>query len=272
MKYSTLLIVLFNFLYLSCSSTQNKELSVEEKKAQIYFDQGTNDLVAKEYHKALTNLVRAKELRPDDTKIRTNLGMAYYFRKQHELAITELKEAIDLDKKNTDAKMNIATIYMETGKLKDAEKMYNDILKDLTYSALYRVHYNLAILHLKTGDRKSAFLELDLALKEKEDYCPASYKIGELYTEEYRYLEAKKAFAEATKGTCVNQPEPHYAMALTLINLGKKEEAKLKLNSIIEKFSTTKYKILAQKKITQITNETSTIEEQATSTVETPRF
>jgi Tfp pilus assembly protein PilF len=279
MKVSLFLIFLASLLFSACSSNETlKEPSLEEKKAEVYYNQGTNELVSKNYQQALTNLLKAKELSPSDSRIRNNLGMAYFFREQPKLAITELKEAISMDEKNTDAKMNLATIYLETKNLKDSKKMYDLVLQDLTYPALYRVHYNLALLNLKIGDRKGAFEELEKATKEKDDYCPANYKLGQLYTEEYRFQEAYQAYLNSTKGTCVNNPEPHYAVGLSLINLNKMPEAKIKFKEIVEKFPKSNFKILAEKKLSNLAlgNQSENISTTETITpetnIESPKF
>ncbi len=253
MKINGLIFALFLITITACATNNvDREPTPNEKKAVVFYDQGTSELVEKNYQQALTNLLKAKDLDPNDSRIRTNLGMAYYFREQPDFAINELKEAISIDKKNTDAKMNLATIYMEKNKLKEAKKLYEEVLNDLTYIALHRVHYNLAILNLKIGDRKSAFEELFKSIKEKEDYCLAHYKLGELYNEEYKYKEALNSFKDSSKGTCVNNPEPHLAMANVLINLNKKAEAKLKLEYVIEKFNKSNLKIIAERKLKEL--------------------
>lgn len=279
MKINGLIFTLFLILLTACSTNNvNQDPSPSEKKAVVYYDQGTSELVEKNYQMALTNLLKAKDLDPNDSKIRTNLGMAYYFREQPEFAINELKEAISIDKKNTDAKMNLATIYMERNKLKEAKKLYEEVLTDLTYVALHRVHYNLAILNLKIGDRKSAFEELYKSIKEKEDYCLAHYKLGELYNEEYKYKEALNSFKDSSKGSCVNNPEPHLTMANVLIHLNKKAEAKIKLEYVIEKFNKTNLKIIAERKLKDLDrmSQSNDLEEENELTnaqmTETPKF
>lgn len=237
----------------ACASDDvNKELTLNEKKAELYYSQGTTELIKKSYQQALVYLIKAKELNPDDSKIRNNLGMAYYFREQPQLALQELKDAIKLDSKNNDAKLNLATIYMEKNKLNEARELYQKVADSLTYEAMFRVYYNMAILDLKIGDRKSAFEDLNKSLKEKEDYCSAHFKLGELYTEEFKYKEAYESFTEATKGTCTTEPAPHFYQAQALVNLNRKQEAKVKFNHIVEKFPKSNFKILAQKKLRAI--------------------
>ncbi|MGZ3787667.1 MAG: tetratricopeptide repeat protein [Bacteriovorax sp.] len=247
--------LLLSSLLASCASNELAEKTVDQKKAELYYGQGTNDLVQKNYAQALINLVKAKELDPRDSQTRNNLGMAYYFREQPELAEKELLKAIDLDKKNTDALANLGSIYMEENRLKEAHALFDQVVQDLTYTNQFRNYYNLAILSLKEGDRKSAFLYLNKSVKEREDYCQAHFKLGELYTEEYKFKEALSSFKESSKGTCVAEPAPLYQQALVLMNLNRFEEAKTKFKEIMEKFPKTRFYALAGMQLKKMTTD-----------------
>ena len=188
-------IIFFAALFLaSCASNELAEKTTEQKKSEIYYGQGTSELVKKNYSQALINLVKAKEYDPNDSQIRNNLGMAYYFREQPELAEKELLKAVDLDKKNSDARVNLGTLYMEKNRIKEARAQYEVVLQDLTYPNQFRNYYNLAILALKVGDRAEAFEYLFKSVKEKEEYCQAHFKLGELYFEELKFKLRLPAF------------------------------------------------------------------------------
>lgn len=276
----TLLIA--TLVFASCATTNElAEKTTEQKKAEIYYGQGTSDLVKKNYSQALVNLLKASEFEPNDSLIRNNLGMAYYFRDQPVLAEKELLKAIDLDKKNSDARVNLGSLYMEKKRLKEARAQLEVVLTDLTYPNQFRNYYNLAALALQEGDRGEAYEYLFKSIKEREDYCQAHFKLGELYTEEYKFKQALASFQESGKGTCVSEPAPHYQQALTLMNLGRFEEARVKFKSIMEKFPKTRFSTLASVQLKKIGNE---LKEQAVSTnyqteiikesktIETPNF
>lgn len=253
LKYLSFLALIF---FTSCSTTSDlAEKSIVQKKAELYYGQGTSDLIKRNYSQALINLLQAKELAPDDSQIRNNLGMAYYFREQFELAEKEFLKAIDLDKKNSDAKVNLGTIYMEKNRLKEAKHLYEQVVADLIYTGQFRNYYNLAILSLKIGDRAQAFEYLSKSIKEREDYCQAHFKLGELYFEEYKFKLALSSFQESSKGTCVNEPAPHYQQALALISLNRFEEAKHKLKSIIDKFPKSRFSTMASIQLKKNTEE-----------------
>ena len=254
MKTKALLLTLVTFAITSCSSNQLTNQTPEQKKAEVYYAQGTTELVNKNYSQALTYLTKSKELNPKDSKTRNNLGMAYYFRKQEALAEQELKAAIDLDEKNTEAILNLGAIYMAQNRNKDARVQFERVQNDLTFSNHFRNYYNLALLSLAEGDRRETFEYLAKSIKEKEDYCPAHYKLGELYAEEYRFKEALESFRESGKGTCVSDPAPIYQQALTLLNLNRPTEAKRKFQEVQDKFSTTRYGTLSSVQIKKINN------------------
>lgn len=280
MKPKAFVLTLAVLLFSSCSSNQLTEQTPEEKKAEVYYGQGTNDLVNQNYAQALINLTKAKELNPKDAKVRNNLGMAYFFRNQPALAETELKESIRLDKKNTDARLNLGSLYMSKNRFKEAREQFDLVAADLTFANHYRNYYNLAVLSLKEGDRKSAFEYLDKSVTEREDYCAAHFMLGELHTEEYRYKQALASFKNATKGTCVSEPAPHYQQAITLLNLNRNAEAKLKFIEVQEKFSSTKFATMAGIQIKKLNNTNDQPTTRSTQTeriynsesVETPNF
>ena len=62
MKIKAFLLTLFVLMISSCSSNQLKDQTPEEKKAEVYYGQGTTELVNKNYPLALTYLLKAKEL------------------------------------------------------------------------------------------------------------------------------------------------------------------------------------------------------------------
>jgi tetratricopeptide (TPR) repeat protein len=243
MKFSALLSVGALFFITSCASEKNK--TPDERKADVYYGQGTSDLVNKDYNQALINLTEAKKLNPKDAQVRNNLGMAYYFKKQFKQAEEELKEAVDINEKNSEARLNLGVLYMEKNELKNARIQFEKVLEDITFNNQYRNYYNLALLSLKEGDRQSAFDNLDKSLKEKDDYCPSHFKLGELYTEEYKFQKALKEFKESGKGTCVSLPAPIYHQGLTLLSLNKPTDAGQKFKEVMEKFPGTKFSTLA---------------------------
>jgi len=259
--FHSICFLLISIFFVSCSSQSTRPPTVEEKKAGLYFEEGTNLLVEKNFQEAMINFLKAKELDPKREDIRINLATSYYLRKQPELAIGELKELLSQNPKNTRAKQNLAVIFLEKKQINDAKKLLQEALKDLTYRELEGLHYNLAIAYLKEGDRYNAIEELKLSLKEKDYYCPAHFKLGEIYSEEFKYQSALESFKDSVKGTCFNDVKSHYHIAVTHLNLNQKKLAESKFQYIVEKFPKTEYSVLAQKELQRIARSSAREEE-----------
>ncbi len=242
---------IFLIFILGCA-TDETEKSKELAKAEIYYDQGTKLLVEKNYTEALEMLLKAAEIAPGDTKVHNNLGMSYYFKQQFDLSEKHLRNALKLDPKNSDARNNLASLYYQKGQLDKATEQYQIILNDLVYQHQYRIHYNLALINLKKNRSYEALSELELALKERSDYCPAHALLGKIEKAAKNYEKALKHFKSGTLGACFNLPEMHYLKAIGLIDVGNYPEAKLTLKDLNLKFKNNPYTKLAQEKLAEI--------------------
>lgn len=242
---------------LSCGSNET-ETTNKLTKAELYYNQGTSNLIKKDYTSALDMLLKAAEIAPGDTRVHNNLGMSYYFKQQYPQAEKHFNQAIKLDPKNSDARNNLASLYYEKGEFDKAMAEYQNIVNDLVYQHQYRIHYNIALIHLKKNKTYEAQSELELALKEKIDYCPAHALLGRIEKDAKNYEKALKHFREGTQGACFNLPEMHYLKALGLMDVGNYPEAKLTLKDLNLKFKNSPYEKLAMEKLAEIENKQET--------------
>ncbi|MCY4523804.1 MAG: tetratricopeptide repeat protein, partial [Halobacteriovoraceae bacterium] len=156
------------------------------------------------------------------------------------------------NEKNSDARTNLASLYFRSGKYEDATREYLKVLEDLVYKHQYRVYYGLALISLERKRPLEARKYLQKSIEEKEDYCAAHFKLGELAKEAYHYNEAYKRFKLASQGTCFQEPRPHYEQALTLMQMRDFKKAHAKLKEIIEMFPKSSYSEMATKEIKKI--------------------
>jgi len=239
-------------IFAGCASQGKKELTPAQKKAKLYFGQGTRDLVTKDYTKALSNLMEAVALDPENSEIHNNLGMAYFFKNSPSKAQAHIKRAIQLNNKNTDAKLNLATIYMNEGKLAQAEGLYNEILEDLTYGGQHRTHYNLGVIELSRKNQMAAKSQFNKSLGVNPNYCPAHYKLAEMSYSERNYISSLKQYKEASMGTCYNDPKPLHGQIKSLIQLKRYPDALAYLKDMQERFAMTKYESYARRAIMKV--------------------
>ncbi len=254
MKKSLPEIIIFflaSIFLFSCSSTQKNPT---EEQAELYYQQGTAKLISKNYTEALDHLIKAHQLNEKNTQICNNLGMAYYFKDNFSRAEFYIKKSLDLDPKNSDARNNLASLYFEKGLYDLSKKEYLKIKNDLVYKNQYRTFYNLAHISLKEYKTSEAINYLNLSLKENLDYCPAHFLLGKIMFDQENYQKAYESFRESSMGTCVNDPEPHYEQARSLIKLYRYDNAIDKLEYVISKFPMSKLSTLATQNLKQIKN------------------
>lgn len=248
---STKLALLSLLLFaVSCASNEQK---VRAKQADLYFGAGTQGLMEQDYTTALTNLLKAHELDPESSEILTNLGMAYFFKGQRDLAVKSLKDALKLKETNSDAKVNLASIYYQEGRINEAEALYKQVVGDLTYDKQARTYYNLALIELEARrNAQAAEKYLLLSIKEDINYCPSHLKLGMIQQERRMLQTALKTFKDATLGTCYDSPAPHYFQALTLAQLGRADEARMKFEEVINRFRSDAYAVKARAKVVEL--------------------
>src|SRR5665647_1123166 len=215
------------------SSCASKKDSLNQKQANLYFGAGTQSLIDQKYTDALASLLKANELDPDNSQILNNLGMAYYFKGERDLAVTNLNQALKIDEKNSDARVNLASIYYKDGNYDQAEKIYKVVLQDLTYDKQARTLYNLGVMQLQVrknmASAENYFLK---SIKEDENYCPSHFQMGIIHYKQGSFNKALRNFKNASLGTCYESPASHYYQALTLTELHRYEDAHLKFAEI----------------------------------------
>jgi type IV pilus assembly protein PilF len=252
MAYLLKIFTIFSILFFLAGCSSNRELKTQEKRADLFYAKGTTHLMKKEYTEALDHLLEAKKLRPNHSKTLNNLAMAYYFKDYKDKAIKILQKTLDIDPKNSDARNNLASFYIEKGMLEEAKKEYFTVLNDLIYKNQYRTYYNLALINFKEGNKKEGIKKLLKSVEINEDHCPAHHLLGTKYFKSGSYTKALSSFKSATMGKCYKNPQPHYLQALSLISLNQNKRALFKLKEVIDNFPKSKYAILAARKLRAI--------------------
>jgi type IV pilus assembly protein PilF len=249
-KSCTILALAFLLFLASCASKKN---DLTTKQANLYFGAGTQSLVDRQYTEALRNLLEANRLTPDRAEIINNLGMAYYFKGEKDLAVKHLNRSLELDNKNSDARLNLATIHLEMGDHKKAEALYREVMKDLTYEKQARTYYNLGLIELRFKKNVvGAENFFKKSINEDDNYCPAYFQLGYIQYKRRQFNSALKNFKEASLGTCYESPAPHYYQAMSYIELRRFDDARVKLNEIDTRFKKSAYATKSRAKMLEI--------------------
>lgn len=249
-QFRTISLLVFMLILTACAS---KESNLKERQANLYFGAGTQSLIDKQYTEALKNLLEANKLSPNNSEILNNLGMAYYFKGERDLAVKHLKQSLVINDGNSDAKVNLASIYFQDKNYEGAEKIYKQVLKDLTYDKQARTLYNLGMLELAAHRNLSAAEKyFKKSVVEDDNYCPAFYQLGLIHYTRRQFTGALKNFKESSMGSCYESPASHYYQALTMIELKRYDDARMKLDEIDSRFKKSDFAVKARQKAIEL--------------------
>jgi len=169
------------------------EVVSSDKNAEYYYNIGYINILKENYSEAIPALQKATQLDSLFAKAFEGLGKAY--------------RALGLSEEAKKNMQRAADIYMEKGKLEDAESVLNDILQTSTESV--NIFNSLGVLSRKKGNFETALMQYKKALKIHPDEIYILYNIGRLYidmkTPEHavdyfrRALAVKPDFDEARK-------------------------------------------------------------------------
>jgi len=174
----------------------NKAIEQDDYFAEAWFTKG---LVYSEINKkdvAIKSFQFATERNPDYYNAYIQLGLLYS-EKQDSLALSYYDNALRIKPDSYDALYGKAIFYQNTGNVKQAEKNYRYILKNISDS-LPEIYFNLGYINMvDLEDYKTAVSKFDSAIFIKPNYFQAVYNKAFCY-EQLQYFEKAKYFYNQT--------------------------------------------------------------------------
>ena len=185
-----------------------------------------------------------------------DLGVAYEYSKEYQLAIDSYKRAIGANKTFFIAWMNLGNVYHEIGKIKNAEEAYQEALQ--INPASCEVKNNLAWLYIENKRN----INLAVTLSEEcastfSEYQP--YYLDTLGMAYYSYGDIAKAIATLTQATQLTSFEDkallsqqYYHLGIIHLSSQEKDEALTYLKESIKSMPEGEWAKKAQEEINRL--------------------
>ncbi len=226
-------------LFLGACQTTRVE---KNETAELHMQIATSHIQNENYPLALKELLIAQELSPRNAAIQANLGYVYFMRERYDLSEQHFKRALSLMPNFTDAKNNLARVYIETSKNAQAEELLIEVLSDLTYVDFPRAQANYGILEFNRKKYKTAVGYFKRSLERDRENCITNVYLGRSYLE---LKENLLAVAQLEKSISFCQPldleDAHYYSAIALYRNGQKDRAIFRFEELIKLFPNSKY-------------------------------
>lgn len=146
-----------------------------------------------------------------------NLSKAFASRRKNKNAITLLKKAINLNTRSTEAPLRLATLYLKLQKWSDAERTYQDVLKE--NPDCEEAHFNLGNLFSTTGRSEAAIAHYTKVIQLNPRHADAYNNLGNSFKNEGMLAKAILAYLESLKISKNDSVYQNLSLALTGVRL-----------------------------------------------------
>lgn len=204
---------------------------------------GTSQLQNGAYPQALSTLLKAESLDPENPVIQNNLGLAYYVREHYTEAEKHLRKAISLQPEYSDAHNNLGRTLIELNNFSQAVAELDIAVKDLTYTAPDKPLLNLGIAYFKMKKYDMAAAYLSRSIDIQRDNCLAHTYLGRAFFEQKNY---SKASVELDRATAFCQrslfDEPLFYASLSFYQQGQRDIAVGRMEDLLRLYPNGKYR------------------------------
>ncbi len=175
-----LVLIFCGCMVLSCTaSTESREKKIKlakaiKKEGDVFQSQGN-------YTAALTKLLEAEKLTPNDPYLQNSLGLAYMGKKRYDLAATAFNKALSQKSDYTEARNNLGAAYLRQKKWDIAIDQFNQVLESLIYPTPHYPLTNIGWAYLGQQNFANAQLYFNKALDEKPGFITAVHGLAQVY-------------------------------------------------------------------------------------------
>lgn len=174
-------------------------------------------------NEAIQEQDQALAVDPKSVQARVNLISLYGRTGQTEKAEQNFQEAVRLDPNRADAYYDEGVLLFGEGKYQEAEQAFRQAVKINPYYA--EAHNNLGFLLEGQGRTEDALAEYQACLKSQPNYRLAHYHIGIILARQKKYDEAIEHLLKTLTPADNNTPGYLYALAIAYGRKGDRENA-----------------------------------------------
>ncbi|MBT8339002.1 MAG: tetratricopeptide repeat protein [Desulfatitalea sp.] len=228
-RYALVMLILPVLLF-ACGGQQSQQ---DERMATATREIGEAYIRQGDYTTALRELIKARDMNPEDPFVYNDLGLCYMAKKRMPDAIANFKKAVALKPSYTPARNNLGSAYLAVKEWDAAIAIFKEIAKDALYATPQYPLSNLGLAHFHKGDYDQALQYYKDALKLQPDFVNALFGVGRTYLSlnqgrlALRYLDRAVQIAPSAA-------EVHYYLAEAYLLTGQIAQARTSYETVID--------------------------------------
>ncbi|MFL5344809.1 MAG: social motility TPR repeat lipoprotein Tgl [Hyalangium sp.] len=224
----------FVFVLSGCKHVPTEK---EQQSADIHYNLGVQAQQAGKIQEALSEFQRAVELDPDNADAQNALGILLHLSfRRHSDAIEHYQKALEVRPNFSEARTNLANVYLDQGQYDEAIKLYEQVLNDMLYPTPFIAQGNLGWAYYKKGDTEKGLENIKAAVTLNPNFCLGFKNLGLIYEQTGNTDEACKAFGHYRE-KCPDVADAYLREGVCLAKQGQGDTAKERLETCETKAS-----------------------------------
>jgi type IV pilus assembly protein PilF len=198
----------------------------ERRSAELHYEIGLQAQQAGNVQEAYKQMVAALEQDPNYPETHNAIAILLHLAfNRPEEAILHYKKALELRPGFSEAKTNLANVYLSQARYDEAIKLYEESLNDMLYPTPFIAQGNLGWALYKKGETERGLQSIKAAVTTNPAFCLGYKNLGIIYDETGNVSEACRHFGRYREA-CPDVADAYLREGACQVKLGKMEEAR----------------------------------------------
>ena len=223
--------------FLALAACKHVPTEKEKQGAQIHFDLGVQAQQNGSIQEAYSEFEKSLQMDPDFAESHNAMAILLHlsFRKLED-AIEHYRRAIEVRPTYSEAKTNLANVYLDQERYDEAIALYAEALNDMLYPTPFIAQGNMGWAYYKKGETARAIESIKSALTTHPQFCLGYKNLGIIYDETGDPTEACVQFGRYREA-CPEHADTYLREGVCQAKTGQTEAAKASFALCEEKAS-----------------------------------
>lgn len=223
--FPRLSLPLFLCIFVLVACVPFEEARPDSDSAKYHYLLGVSSLGEGSTTEALKEFLEAEKFDSKDEEIQAGLAQAYWLKGAHGLAEQHMKNAITLSDGTPRYYNNLAALYLTMERYDDAIEAFQVAAESLLFDRPEMAWTGMGLAYFKKQDYPAASRSYQKAMDLNGRYYLAPYRLGELYYNQDRIVEALDMFTRSVE-LAPGFVEGNYWQGLVYMKMKETDKAK----------------------------------------------